>query len=162
MMHPRRSRLMVGVAICAAVGWAWLAHGQAQVQGEGTLLANPHEALVTTFEGTKTCLGCHQTQAEHAFDSIHYQWKAPAPNIVNAGKKKIGKINSTNDFCTNPAFQWIGILTNDQGRVLQRLLEVPCGPRREAVGDHDPGAAREHRLPDLPRAELPARGGAQG
>src|SRR5574340_466290 len=90
----------------------------AHAQGEGTLLANPHRNLVRSYEGTKTCLACHEEQAKHAFGSIHYQWKAPAPNLVNAGGEKIGKINSTNDFCTNPSFQWIGILANDQGKVI--------------------------------------------
>ncbi|HEY5898069.1 MAG TPA: hypothetical protein VIV54_10915, partial [Burkholderiales bacterium] len=91
---------------------------QAQPQGEGTLLVNPHQKLVQRYEGTTTCLACHEEQAKHAFSSIHYQWKAPAPNLLNAGAEKIGKINSTNDFCTNPSFQWISILTNDQGKVI--------------------------------------------
>lgn len=90
----------------------------AQPQGEGTLLVNPHHAYVQGYEGTRTCLACHEEQARHVFGSIHYQWKAPAPNLVNAGAGKIGKINSTNDFCTNPSFQWISILTNDQGKVI--------------------------------------------
>jgi len=91
---------------------------QAPTQGEGTLLVNPHQGLVQSYEGTKTCLACHEDQAKAAFGSIHYQWKAPAPNLANAGGLKIGKINSTNDFCTNPAFQWIGILTNAEGKVI--------------------------------------------
>ncbi|HEY5898376.1 MAG TPA: hypothetical protein VIV54_12480, partial [Burkholderiales bacterium] len=91
---------------------------QAQPQGEGTLLVNPHQKLVQRYEGTTTCLACHEEQAKHAFSSIHYQWKAPAPNLLNAGAEKIGKINSTNDFCTNPSFQWIAILTNDEGKVI--------------------------------------------
>src|SRR3990170_2720257 len=70
----------------------------AQAQGEGTLLVNPHQSLVQSYEGTKTCLACHEEQAKHAFGSIHYQWKAPAPNLVNGGGRGIGKINSTNDF----------------------------------------------------------------
>ena len=95
-----------------------LAAALAQAQGEGTLLANPHQNFVQGYEGTQTCLACHEEQARHAFGSIHYQWKAPAPNLVNAGAGKIGKINSTNDFCTNPSIQWIGILKNDQGEVI--------------------------------------------
>ena len=103
------------------IGWAMLALGAspgwAQPQGEGTLFVNPHQSLVQRYEGTQTCLACHEAQAMQAFGSIHYQWKAPAPNLVNGGGK-ICKINSTNDFCTNPSFQWIGILTNEQGKVI--------------------------------------------
>ena len=107
------SFLMVCIA---ALGWVAPVHGQAQ--GEGTLLGNPHQNFVKGYEGTKTCLSCHEGQAKHVFGSIHYKWKAPAPNLVNSNNQKIGKINATNDFCTNPSFQWIGILTNDQGKVI--------------------------------------------
>jgi hypothetical protein len=99
MVEPCRSFLM---ACFVALAWVASAHGQSQVQvqGEGTLLANPHQNFVQSFEGTKTCLACHEEEAKHAFGSIHYQWKAPAPNVVNSNNQKIGKINSTNDFCT--------------------------------------------------------------
>ena len=52
----------------------------------------------------------HEEEAKDAFSSIHYQWKADASNIVNADGKKLGKINTTNDFCTNPAINWIYVL----------------------------------------------------
>ena len=113
-----RSRHLFLIACVAVLGWVSPAHAQVQTQGEGTLLVNPHQNFVKGFDGTKTCLACHEQQAKHAFGSIHYQWKAPAPNLVNAGNQKIGKFNSTNDFCTNPSFQWIAILTNDQGKVI--------------------------------------------
>ncbi len=101
-----------------AVLIVWIAVAHAQAQGEGTLLVNPHQGFVQHYEGTKTCLGCHEQQAKDFFGSIHYQWKAPAPNVVNAPTGKLGKLNSTNDFCTNPSFQWISILTNEQGKVI--------------------------------------------
>lgn len=113
----RESGRWLLVAFMLILGSVPVAHGQ-KAQGEGTLLVNPHQGFVQSFDGTKTCLACHEEQAKHAFGSIHYQWKAPAPNIVNSSGQKIGKINSTNDFCTNPSFQWIGILTNAQGKVI--------------------------------------------
>ena len=109
--------LQLFFVLCVAVSGS-ISPAHAQAQGEGTLLANPHQGFLQSFEGTKTCLGCHEAQAKHVFGSIHYQWKAPAPNLINSGDQKIGKINSTNDFCTNPSFQWIAILTNDQGKVI--------------------------------------------
>jgi hypothetical protein len=48
----------------------------------------------------------------------HYQWKAPAPKLSNAGDRLVGEINSTNDVCTNPSVSWIGILSNDEGKVI--------------------------------------------
>jgi len=104
----RASALVLIVA--AASAWA-------QPQGEGTLLENPHYRYVQSYTGTATCLACHETQAKHVFGSVHYQWKGEAPNLTNA-KGRIGKINSTNDFCTNPAISWIAILTNDEGKVI--------------------------------------------
>jgi hypothetical protein len=88
-----------------------------QAQGEGTLWENPHRGHVTKYEGTATCLACHEEQARHVLASVHYQWKAEAPNIVNARGQKLGKINTSNDFCTNPAVSWISILRND-GKVI--------------------------------------------
>jgi hypothetical protein len=109
------SRLLVAVAVVALVV---APPASAQRQGEGPLLENPHRAFVTSYEGTKTCLACHERQARHVHGSVHYQWKAPAPNLVNARGDALGKINSTNDFCTNPTVSWIGILTNDQGKLI--------------------------------------------
>jgi hypothetical protein len=86
--------------------------------GEGLLWENPHRGYVTRYEGTKTCLACHEEEARRAFSGVHYQWKADAPNIVNANGKKLGKINTSNDFCTNPSVSWISILKNDQGTVI--------------------------------------------
>ena len=86
-------------------------------QGEGTLWQNPHRDLIATYEGTKTCLGCHEQQGKDVFGSVHYQWKATAPNIVNAAGPALGKINTSNDFCTNPSISWIAILKNDQDKV---------------------------------------------
>ncbi len=91
---------------------------RSQPQGEGTLWENPHYKFVTNYEGTRTCLQCHEEQAKHVFSSVHYQWKGEAPNLTNAKGRKIGKINSTNDFCTNPAISWIAILTNEEGKVI--------------------------------------------
>jgi hypothetical protein len=111
MLLRRLMPTAVMVALVALPSWA-------QHQGEGTLWENPHRAYVKKYEGTKTCLACHEEQAKHVFSSVHYQWKADAPNIVNAKGKKLGKINTSNDFCTNPTVSWIAILTNDQGKVI--------------------------------------------
>jgi hypothetical protein len=103
--------LAATLALLASSSWA-------QHQGEGTIWQNVHRDLVTTYEGTKTCLACHEQQAKDVFSSVHYQWKADAPNIVNAKGKKLGKINTSNDFCTNPTVSWIAILKNDEGKVI--------------------------------------------
>ena len=72
------------------------------------------------YEGTSTCLECHQKEAESFFHSQHYQWRGDAPNIVNARGRKLGKMNTFNDFCTSPAGNWIGVVRNSRGDVLTR------------------------------------------
>ena len=57
------------------------------------------------YEGTPTCLECHREQAEAFFGSQHYQWLGETPDIVNAKGRRLGKLNTMNDFCTNPQRQ---------------------------------------------------------
>ncbi len=70
------------------------------------------------YEGTKTCLECHEEEARSFFHSQHYQWQGEAPDIVNADGRKLGKLNTMNDFCTNPVPSWIGKAVNSDGKVL--------------------------------------------
>jgi len=77
-----------------------------------------HQEYFEHYEGTKTCLECHQDEAETFFHSQHYQWTGETPAIVNAEGEKLGKRNTINDFCTNPMPSWIGITKNSRGEVL--------------------------------------------
>ena len=79
-----------------------------------------HAEFFEHYEGTKTCLQCHQKEGEQFFYSQHYQWKGNAPNIVNAHGRKLGKINTVNDFCTNPKANWIGLAHNSRGEVISK------------------------------------------
>ncbi len=88
-------------------------------QAEGALWENNHVTKhVKSWEGPKTCLECHDEEAADVFKSIHYQWQAPTPNLTNTQGRSYGKLNTSNDFCTNPSVSWIGMLTNDQGKVI--------------------------------------------
>lgn len=73
-----------------------------------------HADRIPVYEGTKTCLQCHRTQAVAVHNSEHYQW---------AGK--LGKIN---DFCIYPDINHIGKLTNVNG------IEVDGGCSKCHVG----------------------------
>jgi len=70
------------------------------------------------YEGTATCLECHEDEAESFFHSQHYQWRGQSPNIVNADGEMLGKMNTMNDFCTNPLASWIGNAVNVEGKVI--------------------------------------------
>lgn len=109
------SSLLVAALVATLGGAAWAA----SPSSEGVLWENRHATRhIKAYEGTKTCLECHEDEAKDVFASIHYQWKAEVSHLVNARGKSLGKINSTNDFCTNPSVSWISILTNDQGKVI--------------------------------------------
>ena len=79
-----------------------------------------HQKYFEHYEGTKTCLKCHEKEATTFFHSQHYQWLGEAPQIVNSRGEKLGKINTINDFCTNPRYNWIGITRNSRGEVLSK------------------------------------------
>jgi hypothetical protein len=78
----------------------------------------PHQEYFDTYEGTATCLECHQEEATSFFHSQHYQWEGDAPDIINADGQKLGKMNTMNDFCTNPKASWIGNAVNSDGKVI--------------------------------------------
>ena len=81
-----------------------------------------HEDMFEHYEGTATCLECHDSEAEAFFHSQHYQWRGSTPQVVNTAEGAMyGKLSLINDFCTNPGgSQWIGKVRNEQGKVLTR------------------------------------------
>jgi len=84
----------------------------------GAATTYTHQEYFEHYEGTKTCLECHEGEAETFFHSQHYQWRGNAPNIANAEGQKLGKMNTINDFCTSPQANWIGVVTSPSGKVL--------------------------------------------
>jgi len=89
----------------------------------GTVFADdapkyPHKDLIDSYDGTQTCLACHEDEAKNFVHTVHYQWMGSVQNLVNSKGEKLGKANTTNDFCTNPMINWIGILKNSKGKVI--------------------------------------------
>lgn len=83
---------------------------------------NRHADRYEHYEGTATCLECHEAEARSFFDSQHYQWRGGTPDLVNTGQdEELGKLSMVNDFCTNPGGeQWIGRVLNDEGKTLAK------------------------------------------
>ncbi len=77
-----------------------------------------HQEYFEHYEGTATCLACHGEEAADFFHSQHYQWRGQAPNVINADGQMLGKLNTMNDFCTNPLPSWIGNAVNEDGKVI--------------------------------------------
>lgn len=114
--RPAVSRLAPLLAVLALGGSAVAADPPA------TAAAPPfsHATAFEHYEGTKTCLSCHRKEAETFFHSQHYQWKAPTPGLVGDPARRLGKINTINDFCTSPKENWIGAVKNERGDVLSQ------------------------------------------
>lgn len=83
---------------------------------------NRHADRYEHYEGTKTCLECHEEEALTFFHSQHYQWRGGTPELVNTAEDvKLGKLSMVNDFCTNPGgSQWVGKVLNEEGKVLAK------------------------------------------
>ena len=79
-----------------------------------------HAEYFEHYEGTQTCLKCHEKEADTFFHSQHYQWKGNAPKIVNSNNQKLGKMNTFNDFCTSPRGNWMGFVKNSRGDVISK------------------------------------------
>ncbi|MBC8424802.1 hypothetical protein H8E07_11825 [bacterium] len=77
-----------------------------------------HQEYFEHYEGTATCLECHQEEAEAFFHSQHYQWRGETPDLVGSEGERLGKFNTMNDFCTSPGANWIGNVRNGEGKVL--------------------------------------------
>ena len=78
-------------------------------------VAGSHAGRFASFEGTKTCLTCHLTEAREMHASVHYQWLGDAGEAFGLGTTWAGKYGGINDFCIFPDINWIGQLTNADG-----------------------------------------------
>jgi hypothetical protein len=86
-----------------------------------TVLINPsavtgsHAGRFSVYEGTRTCLACHETEAREVHASVHYQWRGDSSRTVGLDASSAGKLGGINDFCIYPDINWIGKLTNIDG-----------------------------------------------
>jgi len=94
-----------GPAVITATGGTSGVSGTYNVTVTEPVLNTSHAGRYTTYEGAKTCIPCHSGKAEEVHASIHYQWDS------QTGGKMVG----INGFCTYPAINFIGILTNADG-----------------------------------------------
>jgi len=104
-------RTLVGLAVIAIA---------AALPADAAKKKYSHENYFEHYEGTKTCLTCHEDEAVSFFHSQHYQWTGETPAIVNSDGERLGKKNTINDFCTNPMPAWIGITKNSRGEILSQ------------------------------------------
>ncbi len=48
-----------------------------------------HAPLIAKYEGTKTCLGCHEKTGREVAESLHYQQQAQAKFIKDSPTDKL-------------------------------------------------------------------------
>jgi hypothetical protein len=51
------------------------------------------------YEGTQSCLMCHEEEAAGVLDMGHFKWSGKAENIVGMEDMQIGKRDLLNNFC---------------------------------------------------------------
>lgn len=76
-----------------------------------------HSTLIGVYEGTKTCItsACHATQAEHVFNSVHYQWQGDTSKAIELAGTKTSKLGGINNFCIQPDNNWLTIFNKLDG-----------------------------------------------
>lgn len=63
---------------------------------------------ISRWEGTSTCLSCHENEAREVFGSVHYQWLGETPYMEN-GDSIQGKLDvGVNSYCINITGNWNG------------------------------------------------------
>jgi hypothetical protein len=98
----------------AAGGVTKTASAQVKVKDSATLVGS-HVGRFASFEGTRTCLTCHLSEAQDMHSSVHYQWLGDASEARGLTTPLAGKLGGINDFCIYPDINWIGKLTNTDG-----------------------------------------------
>ena len=60
-----------------------------------------HELIFSNvlYEGTESCLLCHQDEAEQMLDSAHFKWQGKVENIAGMKGMQLGKNQLLNNFC---------------------------------------------------------------
>ncbi|MCW8925687.1 MAG: tetrathionate reductase family octaheme c-type cytochrome [Xanthomonadales bacterium] len=51
------------------------------------------------YEGTKTCLMCHEEDGQQMLDSAHFKWQGTTEKVVGLKGRVVGKNNLINNFC---------------------------------------------------------------
>ena len=98
---------------------------------EPPTVAGSHAGRFSSYEGTKTCLACHEEEAREVHASVHYQWKGDSRDAINLGGEPAGKLGGINDFCIYPDINWIGKLTNLDGM----QVDGGCAKCHAGLGD---------------------------
>jgi hypothetical protein len=113
--------------------------------GGDTAPAGSHAGRFAVFAGTQTCLTCHEDEARQVHASVHYQWKGDASETVGLAAAEAGKLGGINDFCIYPDINWIGKLTNVEGKA----VDGGCAKCHVGLGEKPAAAATRDQLENI-------------
>jgi hypothetical protein len=99
-------------------------------------LSGSHAGRISTYEGTATCLRCHESEARAFHQSVHYQWSGDASDADRDASgtplsSPAGKMGGINDFCIYPDINWLGKLTRADN---QAVVDGGCARCHTGLG----------------------------
>lgn len=113
--------------------------------GESSAATGSHVDRINSFEGTKTCLQCHQKEATEVHASVHYQWKGDTSDIRGDVPNPAGKLGGINDFCIYPDINWLGKLKDFDGN----LVDGGCAKCHIGLGKKPAKIATQAQLENI-------------
>ncbi|MFZ7126499.1 MAG: cytochrome c3 family protein [Desulfobacterales bacterium] len=119
--------------------------GTATPPSDPETVTGSHAGRFSAYEGTRTCLECHATEAMEVHSSVHYQWKGDASEAVGLSTDTAGKLGGINDFCIYPDINWIGKLTNTAGNP----VDGGCAKCHAGLGDKPQPEATQEQLENI-------------
>ncbi|MDJ0783523.1 MAG: multiheme c-type cytochrome [Desulfosarcinaceae bacterium] len=108
-------------------------------------VSGSHAGRFDRYEGPQTCLQCHEAEAREAHDSVHYQWRGDASEAIGLASAHAGKLGGINDFCIYPDINWIGKLTNIDGK----QVDGGCAKCHVGLGEKPTAAATTAQLQNI-------------
>lgn len=74
----------------------------------GAFAENSQHQGIGSWQGTATCIECHESEALEVFGSVHYQWLGRTPYMAD-GPEIQGKLDvGVNSYCINITGNWTG------------------------------------------------------
>jgi len=102
-------------------------------------VSGSHADRFTSYDGTKTCLGCHTNEAIAFHGSVHYQWSGDASDADGLNTPTAGKMGGINDFCIYPDINWLAKLNaaDNTGQVDGGCARCHTGLGLKPTPDYD-------------------------
>ncbi len=109
-------------------------------------VSGSHASRFSAYEGTKTCLTCHLSEAIEFHGSVHYQWSGDASDSTGLSTPMAGKMGGINDFCIYPDINWLKKLTAADG---SGMVDGGCARCHTGLGLKPAATATQDQLENI-------------